>query len=194
MTLSKPKNKHFLKLLFANGALLALIINPRTIIARAQEFSPNLGQNQNTATVETTAGGDTAAATSTLDITLSEENLIDEPAPDKIVHAVITAYTSTPDQTDSTPCITADGTNLCKRGTEDVLAANWLPFGTKVKIPGLYGDRVFEIHDRMNRRYGYGRMDIWLNTTKTEAKKFGVKRVAVEIYYLKKDTKIAQAK
>lgn len=109
----------------------------------------------------------------------------DEPEPDKVVHAVITAYTSTPDQTDDSPFIAASG----KRVYDGMIAANWLPFGTKVKIPELYGDKIFTVDDRMNARYGYGRMDIWLDASKTEARKFGVKRLVVEVYYQKKETK-----
>ncbi|MFA5127705.1 MAG: hypothetical protein WC457_01725 [Patescibacteria group bacterium] len=102
-----------------------------------------------------------------------------EEKPDKVVNVVMTAYTSTPDQTDDTPDIAASG----KHVYDGMLAANWLPMGTKVKIPELYGDKIFTIDDRMNKRYGYGRMDIWLDTTKAEARKFGVKRLTVEIYY-----------
>jgi 3D (Asp-Asp-Asp) domain-containing protein len=105
--------------------------------------------------------------------------------PNKIVKAVITAYTSTPDQTDDTPFIGASG----KHVYDGMIAANWLPFGTKVKIPALYGDKVFTVDDRMNSRYGYGRMDIWLDTSKSEALKFGVKRVEVQIFYEKPATK-----
>lgn len=105
--------------------------------------------------------------------------------PNKIVKAVITAYTSTPGQTDSTPFIGASG----KHVYDGMIAANWLPFGTKVKIPALYGDKVFTVDDRMNSRYGYGRMDIWLDTTRTEALKFGVKRVEVQIFYEEPPTK-----
>lgn len=108
--------------------------------------------------------------------------LIDQKQPDKVVKAVITAYTSTPDQTDDSPFIAATG----KRVYDGMIAANWLPFGTKIKIPALYGDKIFTVDDRMNARYGYGRMDIWLDTTKTEARKFGVKRVEVEVYYVEK--------
>lgn len=105
--------------------------------------------------------------------------------PHKIVNAVITAYTSTPGQTDSTPFIGASG----KHVYDGMIAANWLPFGTKVKIPALYGDKVFTVDDRMNSRYGYGRMDIWLDTTRTEALKFGVKRVEIQIFYEESPTK-----
>ncbi|PIT88551.1 MAG: hypothetical protein COU29_02105 [Candidatus Magasanikbacteria bacterium CG10_big_fil_rev_8_21_14_0_10_36_32] len=102
--------------------------------------------------------------------------------PDKVVEVVMTAYTSTPDQTDDSPFIAASG----KYVYDGMLAANWLPFGTKIKIPELYGDKIFTVDDRMNSRYGYGRMDIWLDTTKIEAKKFGVKRLTVEVYYQNK--------
>lgn len=102
--------------------------------------------------------------------------------PDRVMDAVITAYTSTPDQTDDSPFIAASG----KRVYDGMIAANGLPFGTKIKIPSLYGDKIFEVQDRMNRRYGLGRMDIWLDTTRAEAMKFGVKRVEVQIFYPKK--------
>lgn len=102
-----------------------------------------------------------------------------EREPDKRVNAVITAYTSTVDQCDDDPFIAAGG----KHVYDGMMAANWLPLGTKIKIPALYGDKIFTVDDRMNARYGYGRMDIWLDTSKAEAKKFGVKRVEVEVYY-----------
>lgn len=105
--------------------------------------------------------------------------LMEADGPDKVVRAVITAYTSTPDQTDDSPFIAASG----KRVYDGMIAANWLPFGTKIKIPSLYGDKLFTVDDRMNKRYGFGRMDIWLDVSKTEARKFGVKRVVVEIFY-----------
>ena len=99
--------------------------------------------------------------------------------PDKRVLAVITAYTSTVDQCDDDPFIAASG----KHVYDGMIAANWLPFGTKIKIPSLYGDKIFTVDDRMNARYGYGRMDVWLDTSRTEARKFGVKRVEIEVYY-----------
>lgn len=101
--------------------------------------------------------------------------------PDKRMQAVITAYTSTPDQTDDTPFIAATG----KHVYDGMIAANGLPFGTIIKIPGLYGEKEFMVDDRMNSRYSLGRMDVWLDTTRAEARKFGVKRMEVEIYYPK---------
>lgn len=87
----------------------------------------------------------------------------------------ITAYSSTPDQTDDTPFITASGT----RTRDGVIAANFLPIGTKVRIPTVYGEKVFVVEDRMNSRY-WKRMDIWM-ATRSEALRFGLRTLPVEI-------------
>ncbi|MDO8626429.1 MAG: hypothetical protein Q7K39_03150 [Candidatus Magasanikbacteria bacterium] len=124
---------------------------------------------------------------STTETTISEDpgaRLLNvEPKPDAIYKGVITAYTSTPDQTDDTPFHGARGTHVY----DGMIAVNGLPFDTKIKIPALYGDKIFTVDDRMNRRYScrknHCRADIWLDTTKSEARKFGVKRVDIEIYY-----------
>lgn len=92
----------------------------------------------------------------------------------------ITAYTSEPAQTDDTPCVTASGLDVCERNIENVVAANFLPLGTRVRIPELYGDRVFYVEDRMNKRYNY-KMDIWMKE-KSEAKVFGVKYATIEVF------------
>jgi len=91
----------------------------------------------------------------------------------------ITAYSSTVDQCDSTPCITANGFDLCAHNQEDVIAANFLPFGTKVRIPELFGDRIFTVQDRMNARYYY-RADIWMKTRKA-ASEFGLQYTKLEV-------------
>jgi 3D (Asp-Asp-Asp) domain-containing protein len=130
-------------------------------------------------------------------IRTSDKIISDNEQPDKTVKAVITAYTSTKDQTDGNPFRSASG----KTVYDGMIASNWLPFGTKIKIPSLYGDKIFTVDDRMNKKYGYGRLDVWLDSTKTDAKKFGVKHVDVEVYYANssvakapgKDLKIADA-
>ncbi|MBI2436570.1 MAG: 3D domain-containing protein [Candidatus Magasanikbacteria bacterium] len=113
--------------------------------------------------------------------------VVEDMEPRRVITAVITAYSSDVAQTDSTPCIPADSTydlcqNYAKTGAQDTIATNFLPLGTKVKFPELYGDKIFTVRDRMNARYGYGRGDIWM-PTRLEAKNFGVKRVKMEIYY-----------
>ncbi len=91
----------------------------------------------------------------------------------------ITAYNAVPEQTDSTPCITADGTNICQNKNIKVVAANWLPFGTKVRIPEYFGDTIFEVRDRMNQRYNE-RMDVLMESI-PDAKQFGRRYLTVEI-------------
>lgn len=97
----------------------------------------------------------------------------------KTISVIATAYSSTPDQTDDTPFITAANTEV----REGVIAANFLKFHTKIKIPDLYGDKVFSVEDRMNRRYTEAvppRIDIWLSDRHL-AKKFGVKQINIVV-------------
>ena len=91
------------------------------------------------------------------------------------VAVIITGYSSTVDQTDDTPYITAWNTQT-RLG---VVAANWLPFGTNIRIPELFGDRIFTVEDRMHRRNSH-KLDIWFQS-REEALRFGVKRARVEI-------------
>ena len=87
----------------------------------------------------------------------------------------MTAYSSTEDQTDDSPFITASGAHVA----DGIVAANFLPLHTHVKIPSLYGEKVFVVEDRMNRRYTQ-RMDIWMET-REEAMRFGLKRVEIVV-------------
>lgn len=93
----------------------------------------------------------------------------------KIANVWITAYSSAPEETDSTPFITASG-NYVRVG---VAAANFLPFGARFKMPELFGEQVFIVEDRMHKRFN-DRIDIWFST-KEEAKKFGKRLAKVEI-------------
>ncbi len=95
--------------------------------------------------------------------------------------SLITAYNSEVAQCDSSPCITASGYNLCKYGVEDTVAANHLRFGTKVKIPEIFGDKVFVVRDRMNSKY-YNRLDVWM-LSKEKAVQFGSKRAQVQVLH-----------
>lgn len=91
----------------------------------------------------------------------------------------MTAYNSEVGQTDADPFTAADGTTTY----DGMVATNFLPFGTKVRIPELFGDKVFTVHDRMNRRY-WQRVDVWMKD-KSAAKKFGLHRnVKIEIVEL----------
>ena len=94
-------------------------------------------------------------------------------------HFTITAYNSEAGQTDDSPCITANSFNVCENGVEDTIAANFLPFGSKVKIPELFGDRIFIVRDRMNKRFS-NRVDVWM-IQRPDAVKFGVKVAKIEV-------------
>lgn len=91
----------------------------------------------------------------------------------KKMTVTLTAYSSTPDQTDDTPFIAASG----KHVYDGMVAANFLPFGAKIQIPKLFGDKIFTVDDRMNRRY-QDRLDIWF-PDRISALKFGIKQAEI---------------
>lgn len=91
----------------------------------------------------------------------------------------MTAYNSEVAQCDASPCITANGFNVCEHGIEDTVAANFLRFGTKVRIPELFGDRVFVVRDRMNQRYT-SRVDVWMKN-RSDAIQFGIRNAKIEV-------------
>ncbi len=105
--------------------------------------------------------------------------------PSQVIWVTVTAYSSDVAQTDSTPCIPANGYDLCKayakNGEGDSIAANFLTFDTQISLPEVFGNKIFVVRDRMNRRYGHGRIDVWMPTYE-EAKQFGVKRIKMNIY------------
>lgn len=87
----------------------------------------------------------------------------------------ITAYSSSVDETDSTPFITASGMHV----RDGIVATNMLPFGTKVELPALFGDKVFVVEDRMAKRM-VNVLDIWM-PSKGAALRFGVNHTDVVI-------------
>lgn len=92
----------------------------------------------------------------------------------KVVAATVTAYTSSPDETDDTPFITASGATT---GHGVIACPPKYDFGTKVII----GDTEYVCEDRMNPRYhSQERFDIWVET-KEEALEWGVRKVSVEV-------------
>lgn len=94
----------------------------------------------------------------------------------KKIKVIITAYSSTPDQTDDTPFTTASG----KQVADGIVANNMLPFGTKIRIPELYGDKIFVVEDRMHSRKSNYQFDIWFPERQL-AVNFGVKTAEIEI-------------
>jgi 3D (Asp-Asp-Asp) domain-containing protein len=105
---------------------------------------------------------------------------VKKPAPSyKVVNVktiVMTAYSSTRDQTDGDPFTTASGAKV----RDGIIAMNGVPFGTKIRIPQKFGSKVFVVQDRMHARYGSYHGDIWMKT-RNAAKQWGVRRVKVEI-------------
>ena len=88
----------------------------------------------------------------------------------------VTAYSSTPEETDDTPFITASG----KEVRPGIVAANFFDFGTKIKIPEIFGDKIFIVEDRMHQRKK-DFIDIWM-PTKEEAQKFGIIRTKIQVF------------
>lgn len=93
----------------------------------------------------------------------------------KVYETYVTGYSSSVDETDSTPFITASGEKV----RDGIVAANFLPFGTKVRIPEIFGNKIFTVKDRMHQRHA-DKVDIWF-ATKDLAKSFGRKKLEVEI-------------
>lgn len=91
----------------------------------------------------------------------------------------LTAYNSEVAQCDGDPCTTASGFNVCKHGIEDTVAANFLPLGTKIKIPELFGKRIFVVRDRTSKKYS-DRVDVWM-IEKQDALQFGKKRAHIVV-------------
>lgn len=88
---------------------------------------------------------------------------------------VITAYSSSPDETDDTPCITASGTK-CRQG---IIACNSIEFGKQIFIDSMgWFTCEDKVSERMSKRAGYSTIDIWM-PTKKEAKKFGIQTRSV---------------
>jgi len=87
----------------------------------------------------------------------------------------LTGYSSREEETDSTPFITAYGETV-RWGT---VATNAYPFGTKLRFPEIYGDKIFVVEDKMHSRYR-NRIDIWFPEYE-KALGFGIKNTKVEV-------------
>lgn len=113
-------------------------------------------------------------------MTLQGQTLVQSSTPDTPIvvnqkWVTVTAYSSTPDQTDSTPFITASGTGV----RDGIIACNFLKFGTRVRFPDIYGDKVFVVEDRMALKNNH-KIDIWFET-REDAKQFGVQQLKVDV-------------
>ncbi len=101
-------------------------------------------------------------------------------APREVSKMTVTAYNSVPWQTDDTPCIGAQGTDICAiyASGENVCAANFVPLGTILHVEGL-GDCT--VRDRMNARYHY-RVDWYMGMDIDGARQIGATQKTVSKY------------
>jgi len=94
----------------------------------------------------------------------------------RTINTIITAYSSTVGQTDDSPFITASNKDV----RDGIVANNYLPFGTQIRIPELYGEKIFVVEDRMSRRKGDYHFDVWFSDY-NQALTFGAELTYIEI-------------
>lgn len=172
MTLFKP---NFTKIIKAKVLSLAVLAAVFFSFSMPQVVEAQKGENELISAIK--------------DIFAQSENptfpVAEDRKPAKTIWVTVTAYSSTVDQCDDTPCVTANGFDLCQNYEEtaaaDTIAANFMKFGAQVRLPEVSGNKILVVRDRMNARYGYGRIDVWM-PTREMAKEFGVKRVKMEIF------------
>lgn len=94
----------------------------------------------------------------------------------RTMRLTVTAYSSSPDETDADPFTTASGARV----RSGVIAHNGLPFGTRVRFPQVFGDKIFVVQDRLHPRKGYYIADLWM-PSKKEAQQWGAKILTMEV-------------
>ncbi len=148
--------------------IVALTLLPlRMLNMNEKQLLPSNATERANAAVETAAPSATLASS------------VSDPAPKAVLSVIgsvnvwVTAYASVPQETDNTPFITASN----KHVEDGFIAANFLPFGTKVKIPSVFGDKIFTVEDRMSpRKTDF--VDIWMPSV-ADAKDFGIHRAEI---------------
>ncbi|MBU0612564.1 3D domain-containing protein [Patescibacteria group bacterium] len=94
----------------------------------------------------------------------------------KTFYLTVTAYSSTVDQCDGDPFTTASGETV----HDGIIAYNYLPFGTKVRFPEMFPEKVFEVQDRLRAGASTYLADLWMET-REEAIQWGAKVLKIEI-------------
>lgn len=115
-------------------------------------------------------------STNQIDIDQYMQQYFANKKPRKSMMVTVSAYSSTMDQTDKTPYLTAYNTEV----RDGVVAANFLPVGTVVRFPQRFGDKLFVVEDRMDERFGL-QVDIWMSQF-VESKKFGIQYLEMEVF------------
>lgn len=164
---------------FFNNAVLALFLSmlllelatPRQIIYAANVYAPVVYSRP-------AILRDTSGIAKYVKPPFREEPFNESKTQYKVISTItvqVTAYSSSIYQTDSTPYTTAKNTMV----RDGVIAANFLSFGTRVRFPEYFGDKVFIVEDRMNTRY-WKRIDVWM-PERDLAIKFGIRSLRAEI-------------
>jgi 3D (Asp-Asp-Asp) domain-containing protein len=114
---------------------------------------------------------------------VQEDSLLADVTPPKLeietingFKVIVTAYSSSIWETQGDPFITASG----ERVRDGIVANNLLSFGTKIRLPEIFGDKIFEVTDRMNSRKSGYHVDIWF-PSRESALEFGAKLTEMEI-------------
>jgi 3D (Asp-Asp-Asp) domain-containing protein len=99
---------------------------------------------------------------------------VQPPAP-VVCRVVVTAYNSETAQTDDTPTVTSAQT-LAREG---IIAARWLPIGTRVRIPA-YGDVDLVVEDRMAKK-NWCKADIFFDE-RLKAARWGIRSTEIIVF------------
>lgn len=94
----------------------------------------------------------------------------------RTVWVTVTAYSSTVDQTDSDPFTTASGEKV----RPGIVAWNAAPFGAELRLPDVFGEKIFVVQDRLNERATPYHLDIWM-PTREQALAWGARVLKVEV-------------
>jgi len=105
-----------------------------------------------------------------------EQKTVSEPvAPASVrLQASVSAFTSSVEETDDTPNITASGTHV---HSKTAACPTRYPFGTRIRVAG----KEYICEDRMNARYREGNyFDLWMSD-RSSAIQWGRRTVEVEV-------------
>lgn len=160
-----------ISLVVAILAVILPLLEPKTPAAEAVFETTSSEQNQDSKASQLPTVQETALLAIPNPIVSPDNTVLIEQ-----MGVVVTAYSSSTWETDDTPHLTAAGTMV----RDGIVANNLLPFGTKIRLPEIYGDKIFVVEDRMNSRKGNYQIDIWFPSY-WEAVNFGAKETTIEI-------------
>ncbi len=150
--------------------IIAFLVGLTIIVLPKVSETPSIIETAHGSVIEIANAASQEVSTSNAGTTIATLPIVP-----KIYQVWVTAYSSDPAQTDSTPFITASNEHV----RDGIIAANFLPFGTKLKIPAVFGDKIFTVEDRMaERKKNF--VDVWMST-KSAAVDFGITQADVVV-------------